>query len=85
MFEERSSFNCFPQIIIANEENMESITKLTNSKMSSRGGEASGAAASGRARVSGRQPAAGGGSWGRLRFGLLHVTLALLKDESKER
>jgi hypothetical protein len=31
------------------------------SKMSSRGGEASGAAASCRARVSGRQPAAGGG------------------------
>ena len=62
MFEERPSFNCFPQIIIAKaEETAESITDIDNSEMSSRGGEASGAAASCRARVSGRQPAAGGG------------------------
>ena len=64
MLKERPSFNYFPQIIIAAfEENAERITDIVNNKMSSRGGEASGAAASGRARVSGRQPAAGGGGW----------------------
>jgi len=44
----------------------EAANVFTNiSEMSSRGGEASGAAASGRARVSGRQPAAEGGGSGR--------------------
>src|SRR5438874_2503934 len=62
LHKEHPRFKCFPQIIIGKvEENAESIMELTNSKMSSRGGEASGAAGSGRARVSGRQPAAGGG------------------------
>ena len=45
VLKERPSYNCFPQISIA--ENAASITDIDNSEMSSRGGEASGAAASG--------------------------------------